>query len=185
MPEEPFSRRGTWVALLALLLGHVFLPLAHAAESSPAIRNIEELVARIDARAVTVTGEKELAGTDFPSSLKLYTEKSFAKIRATLGLSHLCRIETIYYEAEQPLLIIHEDKYYRRDENTLEFDTTAFSHVVVTKYYFVNGRLRYAIISDGGDSSKEVSEELSKKLQLEAKGFLKYSHSNEAVISID
>lgn len=185
MPEQLFRYRAASIALVALMLGCISFSLARAAESGSEIENIKGRIKKINALATTAAGEKALAGTDFPSSLKFYKVRSFTKIQAILGLSHLSRTSTIYYEAERPLLIIHKDKYYRRNEATLEFDTINFSHVDTTSYYFVNGGSQCEMVSKKGKSSEKTSEELTKRLDLEAKGFLRYIHSNDPIVSIE
>lgn len=186
MFTKPFGCINTRALWTIVVLCFAHLQPGHAAEPAVDIKAIEACVANINTSATVVTSEKELAGTDYPSLLKYYNDKSYIKIKAEIGLSHKVRIETIYYKDQIPVLVIHEDKHYLRDKNTLEFNTSVFSEIETTKYYFVDGKPRYATNpNEVGKSAQEIDSELAKKLELETKEFLKYALSKDAAVSIE
>src|SRR5215467_2649708 len=102
-------------------------------------------------KVVTIDDAEEFLGhaTDNGGSLKgYYKEDSLKKIIEWVGLSNRVMQNEYYLDKDKLVFVYSTDSQYKFNDSTGEFDYLKFTRVFKGRYYFNNGKLIDAVLSD-------------------------------------
>jgi len=124
-------------------------------DNSASLSQIKKLFVQINNykgyKIVTIDDAEEFLGhgTDNGGSLKgYYKGDSLKKIIEWVGLSNRVVQNEYYLDKDKLVLVYSTDSHYKFNYSTGEFDYSKFTNVFKGRYYFSNGKLIDAVLSD-------------------------------------